>query len=609
MNDVGSGPKTRRPGRLRARLAALRRAAAGWRFWSNLAALVALASSMGVVLGPMLGDWSTYGFHDWDVQTAHRYMTVLAVKSFEGPWWNPYFCGGFPEFAHPEGGVNFVSPYLPVYLLSDIRIALRLEVVGSAITGLLGAFLLAGQFTKSVALRTLVAVLYVLNSRWALQAAVGHTWHLQYGWLPWVFYFFERSQEPGKLHRAVYGGATLALMCYLGGIYPLPHAALGLAVYALVYAALSRRWQPIASLAIAGVTSLGLALPKLAAIIDTMGKAPRLIGSKETIDLGQLLVMMTSADQGYGARPTRVPAYNWHEWGIYIGWLGVAILVVAVLFGRGRRENALKVAGVLYFFLGMGAFHEYSPWALLHKAPMFSSQHVPSRFHLTMLLFLGLVFVAFAGRLIDRHVRKRPWLDFVLLLGVAALGADLAEKSRKSFQSAFWMKQPKTITVAKEFTHEQHSPVGYVRRDWAEPMLMAMFANTGVIKCYGLDPSFKDMGAKAADKPGYRGAAYVLDGPGKAKVVDWSPSSATIEVTGAKAGSLVVYNMNYDPSWRANGRPALDHKHTLAARLESADETIELSYFPRTLWWSVPVFWVTLGAAIGIPIWWRRRRG
>ncbi len=599
------------------RLAAAWRIATGtrearWRSGTTLAAVVLLVSLLGAVLGPMLRDFRTYGFHDWDVQTAHRYLTVVAARHFEGPWWNPWFCGGFPEFAHPEGGVNFVSPYLPVYLLFDVRTALRVEVLGSALTGLAGAYALTACFTRSVALRALVAVLYVLNSRWALQAAVGHTWHLQYGFLPWVFWFFEKYLQTGEYRRVVHAGGVLALMAYVGGIYPLPHAALGLALYALALAALQGSFRPVAGLAIAGFSSLALALPKLAAIVDTMGKAPRLIESKETIDLGQLLVMMTSPDQGYGARPVRTPAYNWHEWGIYVGWTGVALLTLAVLFGRGRREHALKVCGVAFFFLGLGAFHEKAPWALLHELPMFSSQHVPSRFHYTMLLFLGVVFASVVARLIDRHLSGRPWIDALLLLAVGAYGADLAVQSNKSFRAAFWMEQPAEISPSPDFEHQAHSPVSYVKRDWAEPMLMAMYANTGVIECYGIDPGFKDMGAKASDRPGYRGRAWMLEGGGEARVVDWSPNRAVVRVSDAKVGSRVVYNMNYDPSWRANGEPALDHEHTLAARVHAPDAEIVFSYFPRTLRWSLPVsllFGALVLAGPRVLGRWRRRRG
>ena len=143
--------------------------------WRSLGALAAFGCSWArssTCSAPMLDDFSTYGFHDWDVETAYRYITVVSLREHgEGPWWHPYMCGGVPAWGHVEGASNLVSPYLPLYLLSDVRTAIRLEVLGQGLVGLAGTYLFAGCFTRSIALRALLAALFVLNGRWALQAA------------------------------------------------------------------------------------------------------------------------------------------------------------------------------------------------------------------------------------------------------------------------------------------------------------------------------------------------------------------------------------------------------------------------------------------------------
>src|SRR5687768_9961908 len=87
------------------------------------------------VTGPMLADFSTYGFHDWDVETAYRYITVQSLAHGEGPWWHPWLCGGVPAWGYVEGAPNLVSPYLPLYLLADVRTAIRLELLGQGVLG------------------------------------------------------------------------------------------------------------------------------------------------------------------------------------------------------------------------------------------------------------------------------------------------------------------------------------------------------------------------------------------------------------------------------------------------------------------------------------------
>jgi len=556
---------------------------------TRLAALSLLVVAVVSMLQPMLSDFSTYGFHDWDVETAYRYVTVLSLKEYgQGPWWFPWLCGGAPAWGYVEGASNLISPYLPLYLIADLRTAIRLEVLGQALLGLAGAYLFAATLTRSIALRALLAALWVLNGRWALQAAVGHTWHLQYALMPWAFYLFERACRPGELRRAVYVGLCIALLVYWGGIYPLPHTALLLSLYALLVALFTRRLQPILVMAIAAPVAVAVSGPKLFAVIDYMRDVPRLIESKEVIGLAELVVMLTDTTQRYGSRPVRTPAYNWHEWGIYVGVAGVALLVLALIFGRGPREYALKILGLLCLLLGFGAFHEAAPWALLHELPIFASQHVPSRFHYPMLLMLGGVAVATLGRWIEPQLSKRPWLDLALLLPVALFAFDLIKVSRVPFTQAFWMEAPQQIRRAERFEHVQKAPVHYVRRDWAAPMLLAMMANKGVIECYGIPPSDRG-GALAGGQPGHRGAAHVEHGEGEAEVVEWSPNEALVRVSGAKPGSLVVYNMNYDPSWRANGVPALEFDGRVAHRLEAGESEVEFSYFPRTLAWSLPL--------------------
>ena len=575
-----------------------------WRWFRAGAAFALLVGALLYVLGPMLEDFSTYGFHDWDVETAYRYITVTSLLEHgEGPWWHPYMCGGVPAFGHVEATSNLVSPYLPLYLAFDVRTAIRLEVLGQGLVGMVGTYLFAGRFSRSAALRALLAALFVLNGRWALQAAVGHTWHLQYGLMPWVFYFFDRAQAPGDLRWAIGSGVVMALQCFWGAIYPLPQTALLIFGYALLTAFFGKSWRPLLALALAGPVAIGLSAPKLFAVIDHMSDVPRLIESKEVIGLAELIVMLTAPDQRYGVHSVRVPAYNWHEWGLYVGGGGLLVLVVAVLFARGPREHALKILGLSCLLLGFGAFHPSAPWALLHELPFFASQHVPSRFHFPMLLLLGAAFVAFAANYADELVKQRPWLDLVLLVPVAVLAWDMARFSRTPFEQAFWMQAPDSLRRASHFEHRLNPPVQYVRRDWAAPILLAMFANQGVIRCYGFDPDFAP-GAIPKESEDYRGLAWVVEGSGSARVIEWTTNRAVVEVSGANAETVVAYDMNWDSSWRVDGAPALDFDGVVAGRLQPNANRIEFRYFPRTLRYSVPLFFLTLGACL-----WRRRYG
>jgi hypothetical protein len=551
---------------------------------------------------PFFADMKTFGFHDWDSHAAYRYITVLALKAFEGPWWDPYISGGYPAWGYVEGATNFISPYLPAYLLLPIHWALRVETVGSTATALAGAFFLASRFTKSAALSALVAVLFALNGRWALQMTAGHTWHMRYALLPWVFLVFDIGLARGKLKWAVYGGMIMALMIYMGGIYPAPHTALTLGVYALVIAILERTVKPLVALAVLGTTAFGFAAPKLLPIFATMSRTPRLIHSPETVDIHQLLVMMTDPNQSFYARPVTVPIHGWHEYGIYIGWTGVAVIALGLLFARQVRGQAVRMAGLGALLLGMGTFHPNAPWALMHKLPLFASQWVPSRYLYPMVLLLALAFVSAVGPVVDRLITRRGFIDLALLVPVLFVALDVAEVASNTMSIAFHLIPPDEIPHSAEFHQEQRSPYQYKNPDpHAESVLLAMFANVGVVLAYGT-PLFEGGHSIGRGSPEYRGEAHLAEGPGEARIVRWTPSSATIAVTGANPGALVVYNQNADPGWSANGQPAGEWRQLVAAPVPAGGSgQIVFRYYPPGLNRGLALFFLTAFFAFVVP--------
>jgi hypothetical protein len=570
-----------------------------WRLLAGLGVACVFFVALQNLLGPLFHSMSTFGFHDWDSHSAYRAATVASLKRYhELPWWNPWLGGGFPAWAYVEGATNFISPYLPFYLLLPLQVAERFEILGATLTGLVSAYLLAGRVTRSAALRALVAVAYAVNGRWALQVSVGHSWHMQYAWLPLALYFFDISLDPGKRRYALATGGVLAIIVYMGGIYPLPHVALLLVLYAATSAVVNRAWEPIRALVVASLSGIGFAAPKLFPMVDLMLRYPRKIDSIEAIDLGQLTTMLTDPNQSYAQAPVAVPHWGWHEYGIYVG-TGVALaMVVGFVFARTGKAVAFKVAGLAFLLLGMGAFHSHAPWTLLHQFPVFSSQHVPTRFLYPAVLLLMLAFVGFAASPLDRLIAFNGWVDLLLLLPVCAVALDITSVGRKSTEHAFYMEAP-PIKPNPEFHHLTASPYNYVPGDWAGASLLATFANVGIIGSYGLPPL--EPGAIAASAPEFRGEAYVVGPPGagSAKVVHWTPNTATIEYSRTAAGSLLVYNMNFDPSWRADGKPAIDYRHAVAIPLARGTGRLEFSYYPRTLNWGLAVFALTCALAFG----------
>ncbi len=592
------------------------RAAANLLGWCVVLAMIACVCS------PLLKNVRTLGFHDWDQMEAHRYLIVKTIRDYhEFPFWNPYGCGGHPAWGGLESGTTVVSPWLLPYLLLKLGPALRVELVGMALISAIGTWLLAGRFTRSAGVRAFVCAVFVVNGRWALQAATGHTWHLYYAWTPWLLYFFDvacsaEAEASGRRGRnVVLAGAAMAMMVYGGGIYPLPHTAVLLSLYAVVLAMVTRRAFPIFVLAGVAVLAFGFSAPKLFPILEMLGRYPRLVTSTESIDIGTLLTILTSRDQGISSRPANVPQWGWHEYGMFIGWGGVIALVCGAIFSRGPRTTALKWAALVALLLGFGDFHEYSPWNQLHKMPVFRSQHVPTRWEYPAVLLFGVLAAAMAERLLKRAGRARILGEVAALLAAAWVAFDIAHVSLVPMQTSFGTPAPDLPDEIVTFHTEKTAPPAlHYAADWAPPALPGEIANIGTIDCStfpGLNSYVREglsggLGAKGRGDPAYHGEAFTSTLKGTAVIERWSPNVVTVSVSGAVPGDLIVLNQNWDPGWVVNGQRAVNFHDAAAARIDSPSQEFVFRYRPRTWWLSLVVFALTVGAVVAAIRVWRR---
>lgn len=569
------------------------------------ATLLVLATKR--VLGPCLENFALAGIHDWDTAASYRAITTLSIKRFhELPWYHPYLCGGFPAWAYGEGAPNLVSIFLPFYLALPVWSAIRFEIIGCVLISMTGAFALSRRYTQSIALCVLVAATYTLNGRWALQMTAGHSWHLQYAWVPWALFFYDIACERGRLRWAALSGVALAMSVYSGGLYPTPHAALLMVLWTLLRTPFERSFRPFASLAIAGVTGIGFAAPKLLCVIDLMTRFTRKIDSTEAIGLNELGAMLAAPNQSMYRGVAPVPAYGWHEWGHYVGWPMCIAMLFALLFSRGSRQTPLKFAGLVFMVLSLGAFADKAPWTLLHKLPVFASQHVPSRFMYLSFLCLAIAFAAWLG---ERLQKWGPGADILLFVPVWFCVMDVAEVSRNTTTEAFMLETPKVMWHRdfKQITRASYdyNPPGA----WAGPSEPMIEANEGFIGCYSVPDRADPKGAIASDAPGYKGEVYFEEGSGHAAITDWSPNHAVVEYADVTPGSVLVYNMNWDTSWSVNGQRAIDYKHAVAVKIDQGGKgNVRFSYFPRMLVWGLLVCFLTIASVVWGPRAWTKMR-
>lgn len=586
------------------------------------AALVSIPTMIAIVVSPLLLHPWTLGQRNWDQMNAQRYVVVESLVRFhQFPFWDPWSCGGHAAWGAQESAPIVVSPFLPAYLWLPLAIAIRVEIIGWAIVGAVGAWMLARRFTSSAAVSALLVLAFAVDSRWSMQVAVGHSWHLLYALTPWTLFFFDRAISADdavarrKARDLVLAAACIALMVYGDGIYPAPHTAFVLVVYACVVGRATRSWRPLGALAACGALAAGLSAPKLLPLWEQMQRFPRHIRSEEAIWPWHLPDLLTVRLGDY----TAVSSWTvgmWHEWGLYIGWPLLVAIVAGVLASRGSRERALKWAGLAMIVFVIGGFHSLAPWRLLHLLPVFKSQHVPSRWLYPAVLVLGCAAASGAERLLGRAGPRRAFLE--ALLGAVALvcAIDMGLVAREPMAQSFVDPAPVTAEGAKPFhvVHRLPPRADYKTNLWDVATLPGVMENVGTMECVtfaGFHETYRDMfgrmpglGAWGHDDPDYRGEAYVAEGEGSATITAWTPNEVVVTVHGAHAGDHLVLNQNWDTGWSADGAPAMAYRDAVATTLgptgpEGGTWIVTFRYRPRTFGLGLAVF---IATAAGIAL-------
>jgi hypothetical protein len=584
------------------------------KFKPNVVAGGVLTCALVLTHWPLLHDLGMYGAHDWDSMASTRHLVLRSVFDFgQFPFWDPYAGGGVPAWGSPEGGTIAFSPMLLVYRALPLWAAIRAEVILLAICGVWGMWVLAGKTTRDPSLRAFACVTGMLNTRWALQAASGHAWHLYYGLFPWCMVlgydcvFAPHARTAGVVFRTA---ALLAFLVYCGGIYPLPHSVLALMLYIAVMSRALRTRVPLLRFAGAGILALFLAAPKLLPLVDTMRRFPRLVESRETIDPITYLRLFTARTSDRVSWPVPPLDYGYHEYGIYLGIGGMAVLLYGLFrVNRFRVEatsNEARAHRIALLTVGLGFLASsqlVGPWWLLHKLPMFSSQHVPMRFMYPAVMCMVCVSVAGLASLSSSVLRLAP-------LGVVAIALPIGLESRATLDSMFALRLPEHSSF-RPFAQTRRGGVNYGPSQGRAALngpssLLPRLENQGVLDSMTFDMGgVRDreghllarapfQGARGSDEPGYRGEAFV-EGKGEVSIVFWSPNEVRLQVTGGDPGhTRVVLNQNWDAGWTSAGAPALEHENLVAADVGSGEATVTFCYRPRTF---------TLGcilAAIGL---------
>ena len=150
--------------------------------------------------------------------------------------------------------------------------------------------------------------------------------------------------------------------------------------------------------------------PKLLPLYEQLQRYPRHIGSEEAI-WPQDIVKILTWRVGDLRATTSFTNGMWHEWGLYLGWLGLGLLVAGVAASRGHARAGAQVGRLRD---GALRHRRLSPaHAVAHLPPACrssSSQHVPSRWLYPAVAALACAAVSGGERWLARAGERRALL-------------------------------------------------------------------------------------------------------------------------------------------------------------------------------------------------------
>jgi hypothetical protein len=544
---------------------------------------------------PVLRHLDYWGIQDWDFHLHHHAVARLAVVEHgEFPLWNPYNWSGTPLFGHPLSRV--LAPTFLLTLLFGEVIALKLEIPLHLALGMLGAHLLLRRLEASRIASATAAVLFMLNSWYALHISVGHVESHAYAYLPWAFLFYRNALDDLRWSLAL--SLVLVLTLFGGAPYQVVVFSMLLVAHS-VFEVVFRREHPrrhvrLGMAVAVQVVLLGAVklLPTLE-VMTTWPRRPDFVSSfTPAAFLNALFDRAQTLDAAFTERRHEFNGTTLHE-GMYVGFASLLPFVLGV-WVAWRRQGALLACLVLFTWISLGDHVPLDLRSVLLRLPVFDNMRMFQRFGMVVLfafsVFAGLGMDAIRERLARRTGTPTLATAVVLALGCFVL-VDLALVNVPIFADAFTIP-PRRVEPQPEFRQTAGVPVygeGGVPGRWPflhrtlSGLYPATLANQGSTR--GYRSLHLPSAAVPADAPGYRGEVF-LEGRGSATLRAWSLDRIAVELE-APEGGLLVVNQNFAPGWgaRAEGgaaRAVRSRGGRLAVEVRPEDRGLEVVYRPTS---------------------------
>ena len=585
---------------------------------------------------PIFKDINNWGIQDWDQHLFfHGVPRQTLVEFRQIPLWNPYYVGGTVMLANPQS--RFLSPSFLLHMLFGEVIGIKLEIWLYLVIGLAGTYTLARQYKLDRSAAFLAACVFMLSSMYALALTVGMTWFLTVAYLPWAFFFYQKTAA--NLRYGLVCGLVLALMFFGGGAYPLAVTLLFLTIYTMILLIFKeyRLLRLVTVMGVIAIFMLCFGAIKFLPAIEFQRTHPRTVYDYSGYSLNSLRFSLFSRNQSLDAiagLPIEEVGFlngvtgGMDENGLYIGLIPFALFIAGIEL-NDKKRFFLFVCFLIFLWISFGNRPRAELWSLLHLLPVYDSMRLAQRFRIVFMLCLA-VFAGFGWQTLKYYLQQKlpnPILGQLLALALLLfVVGDLLMVSSRIFKDAFPIP-PQNISRSQAFyqvwdfsSYNEHGPIDLkfyeTQRDhlsaYTDPQLLyASFgslyptfqANIGSIN--GYESANVPRNATPIATQEYQGEAYLKDTTGSVVISEWSPNKLVVQIEASGAGYLVV-NQNYYWGWQAEGRQVENVEQLLGVKVFPGDRQITLYYRPASFVMGAVVTGITLlGSGIygGILLW------
>lgn len=494
---------------------------------------------------------------------------VTITRYHEFPHWNPYECGGLPLWDNPQAPLG--APLVwPMFFLGTTKMMAWWYIIHSALG--FGCMWLFARRELTLSR----AAAFVASAAWAFAGfhqqhySGGHFTFVPFLYFPLGILLWRRAAE--DMRCAVGLGVLVAWMIYEGGVYPLPHLAVILAVETMMRVRPKNALQIAKAGAVVVVVGLSLGASRFLPVFEQLKSHTRAIGiESDALQWETFKSMFVARTHD---RFVAGQAYVWPEYGAYVGPIVLMLAFLGVLLA-GVEHIWLMVLLAFSAALMFGHAGKYSPWTFLkgHVFP-FKEMRVPSRFRCEVTMFIAI----FAGLAVDRVVERlralKPRFELLdavrtTVVAIALIGVgDLISVGVTVYEGAFTSPPEQSV---------EWSPKLYIGPDLAVPMIDQPRQNLSRLMCW--DEWGFGQGAPlwTGDVPQARAgspAATVTN-------VTRTPNTFRFDVV-ATAPARILLNSTYDKGWRSNVGTTAEASQQLLLDVPPGSHQVFVRYLPKT---------------------------